>query len=244
MSAIPNPHSEFFREPNLLVPGGKPVGMVKIDWMHSLADRIQFCSLFAPQRTDLVTDDVLLRNLNGTFPANYYQQTAVNNTYISGGKVILFEDEMTWVGRLVPEYATASTPGKTIMLLETATDEVCMFWYNAASDDYKALMKIAGSDKTVELTVNDSFENQDITLALRYNGSVLSMWKDGVEVAQNLGLSGNILNPTQVLSHGANRTGTNPYAGKLFHSYLWNRALSDRETVDVYKDPYQFLIPA
>ena len=34
MSIIVNPYSELLREPNLLIPGRKPIGKVKIDWSH------------------------------------------------------------------------------------------------------------------------------------------------------------------------------------------------------------------
>ena len=37
MALIPNPNSELLREPNLLIPGKKPIGPVKIDWGHPLA---------------------------------------------------------------------------------------------------------------------------------------------------------------------------------------------------------------
>jgi len=41
MAAIPNPYAELFREPNLLIPGKKPVGSVKIDWENRFASGLR-----------------------------------------------------------------------------------------------------------------------------------------------------------------------------------------------------------
>jgi len=42
MAQIPNPNSELLREPNLLIPGKKPVGAVKLDRNHRYAPNL-FC---------------------------------------------------------------------------------------------------------------------------------------------------------------------------------------------------------
>ncbi|RMH12113.1 MAG: hypothetical protein D6698_15575, partial [Gammaproteobacteria bacterium] len=42
MPALVNPRSVLLREPNLLVPGRKPVGPVRIDWEHPLAEGLVF----------------------------------------------------------------------------------------------------------------------------------------------------------------------------------------------------------
>jgi len=55
MAKIPNPQSELLREPNLLIPGKKPVGSVKIDWSHPLAKG--WSAFFCPlphNKSDLV----------------------------------------------------------------------------------------------------------------------------------------------------------------------------------------------
>ena len=43
---IPNPNSELIREPNLLVPGRKPVGAVKVDWSNPATEEMRLCYLF------------------------------------------------------------------------------------------------------------------------------------------------------------------------------------------------------
>jgi len=50
MAIVVNPQSELIREPNLLVPGKKPIGPVKIDWSHPLAKGLVAAYLWDSRR--------------------------------------------------------------------------------------------------------------------------------------------------------------------------------------------------
>ena len=59
MAIVINPASEFLREPNLLVPGKKPLGSVKVDFSNSLSKSVLavwLVSALGPIR-DIVSGD-------------------------------------------------------------------------------------------------------------------------------------------------------------------------------------------
>lgn len=247
---IPDPRWE---EPNLLIPGRKPVGPVTIDWSHPLANGLTVCILFqSPEPRNLVDGAALTKSGGAYFTPDgqYFDEVddyyTLSNVKISGTHTLIthpnFADNTGSFFQYLFSWGTVATPDTiNIYLAESSYGpEPHEFYYNTGAssaniDNYWPTMS------NLPLGVTH--------LAGRFPAST-KMWVDGVEKTL---LNGG--NPWSSPTATATRTlyigGRNDlnvdrfFGGTLRYLYIYGaRLLSPVEVVSLQRDPYQFLIPA
>jgi len=101
-----NPQSEMLREPNLLIPGRKPVGNVEIDWSNSLTRGLVGYWLLNESGGKIARD--LTKHYDGTMSAG--MDPSADRIVDSGNRVIDFDGTGDWIDfptnftTLVPTY--------------------------------------------------------------------------------------------------------------------------------------------
>ena len=245
----------MLREPNLLVPRKKPVGPVKIDWSHSLANGLKFCVAPTTSAFELteynppvVSGDMFIGVgegglcYTGSNSANSdyysYQANGLRHDYVDLSifsvmkSTASFENYSTIVSR---NYDGSTVPF-VFNLKENVTSIGGFSWYNGGWDNLRstAWEALAGDSKIH-------------SLAGTYKASPKSrkLYIDGVfdtsDVPSIALPTGNTL-PIDVGNYIF--AGDNRFYGDIYCVYIFNRNLSSSEVASLSADPYQFLIPA
>jgi len=243
MAQIPNPYSEFLREPNLLIPGRKPVGPVKID----------------PNYTQ-----PLYLNIPGVNPGRVSDNSGWDSDIVVNvgeyGIRVLTPNNNTWGAGLNINSgdAIASTSGSyTFEYLVRFTSE------SAATDYFLDVLtgRLIIGARNQFFTINDggwrtssiSKENNKLTHIFYVLDGANSIWnlyvnKDWVyseeeSVAEYT--SKNIGGTTRLFSRyfysGAGQSLQN---ASLYMCAIYESMMPKAEIKSRLADPYQFLIPA
>ena len=230
---IANPRSELLREPNLLVPGKKPVGPVKIDWNHPLARGL--------------IEYILATNIG--------MVKVINPSVASAGDVEIRQGTPTWN----PNTTTLITLNEPVNISGGRNFSLMQCWVNV-QDNWKdnGCLRRADHDsnhfgQTVRNGTNLYYKNMDVSVSD-------SPYVEGeayvcVSTADYNNLSNAIgrfyTNGAFVLEIVSTR-GYTYELGLLDYddttatmaSAVWKRTLNDEEALSMTRDPYQFLIPA
>jgi len=243
MALIPNPNSEFLREPNLLIPGKKPVGSVKIDWGNPLAPR-DLCLLFRSSVEELVHGDVLTTG---------NQLNLISNQIQSGEQVTYFDGNnntpyytlphpvdhhvagdiwsITWRGW---KFASAHSNDGVFIGVQGTTNH--RLWMR---DDQFTIRAVAGN-----IGITTDWGNWTIpgwyTVVFTSSGCLL--YKDGVLFDSNE--TSNEIASVQLANVAAPNDTAYSMNGYLSAVYVNDFGLSSQQIADLHNDPYQFLIPA
>lgn len=232
-----HPQSEMLAEPNLLVPGKKPVGPVKPNRGHPLCPHIFFIcrSRDGSDLYDIVQNRHYAKDSSGIMePDCYYHPDKVGNVgpvpIPAGGK-----------GTMLCKH----------LALGSYSDDLCMLGYSssggcvqdcryskAGANNYRFYARISyGSD--LELTGSTAFSSQAQLSQWR---TYTAQWGDGtIRLFLDCADDGN----------GSVTLGTGAYnmlffEGEARYEYLawFTRILSKAELFSFITDPYQWLVPA
>jgi len=233
-----NARSELLREPNLLLPGKKPVGPVKIDWSHPLS-RDLHAAVVKYEPFDLVGNAL---SSTGTASPN------VENIIYNGTQVFLVKGN-----------------GDSTLLLDcTAVDNksftfVMRFAETAVSSPYVGIRSGDGNSILLWGTTGRYYDlrvgstnyvsgpgfSQNVThnYSVTSSASEVNLIADGDYIIDSgaAGGAGNL----GVLHIGRDSV----YSGggmdlNIEYLYVFNYAMTFNEISLIHNDPYQFLIPA
>ena len=243
----------MLREPNLLVPGKKPVGPVKIDWSHSLANGLNaYFILNSNQPQDLVTGQTGTLNSgasyapksNGmTLDIRYFQADSLSFPYHPNYNIAnldgftFLENVYQPTNRIANLYIFApsgSSPTVDGTNLQQILSTKYMRW------QYKEGTTTKYVQSTVPIWPTDI--NIDVFYGLRWiNGTGYKYWVNNVTDIP--------ITTDQIGSFDTSepfRIGNISSTFECGHYWLglWKRSLTDAEVLSIKSDPYQFLIPA
>ena len=257
----------MLREPNLLIPGRKPVGSVKIDWRHPSSGGL--VAYIMPRSKDGLGKFPNYANhsipgvAEGTAPTSNPFRTAIEGESIechpSGGtfgvdyitvdgSVIGNSDDCTMISVTRPNTFTSPNEGNIYRgvgndsLRSTITSTNFYFSYVDSSplaghDTNLTLPSIALGDYIPVAGRKDSNVVQGFALV---NNSFLSSATAGGTGSGTMrdDGSGNKIR----LNGGSNINNTGHI--NVIVSMVFRRALSDSEIESLLRDPYQFIVPA
>jgi len=248
---IPDPRWE---EPNLLIPGKKPVGPVKIDWTHALGKGLAFGQLYGAGEPELVTGEHL-GSLAGTASL--------------GGDSVVVEGGNGWINLGSPEGLKTSnssswTFGIVFLCTSSSFSTLIGRSVSTAGNRYLRIAPFVSATQTqwlqgagvwgdrrfaVNPEVNEiqvgCFSSEykmgvlDKTRALYSNGEYVELIADFADWASQPEP------PSGEWQLGTEESGgVGAFRGKLYALFKWERALTKSEMEYFVRNPYQFLIPA
>jgi len=259
----------LLREPNLWVPDKKPVGPVKVDWDNPITAGLVVCVL--PRSSDRYltytnyADPGNPATVGGTAPT--IDPIGVGN----GGEYVLCHPQggINGVDSLYckQKEAVANTDDMTGIeikrLLTTSPGNTSGIWRGVGGDSFRI-----ASTSTTNLRVSyidnvPTQYNADLTINTLTSTNKIHFWggrKKGNAV-HAYALDDSVFKKStgiiflgtstfrddgavnQISFVGDTNTAWTLH-GWIYASFVWKRALSDSEIESVFRDPYQFLIPA
>lgn len=256
---IVNPRSELLREPNLLLPGKKPLGPIKIDPTHPLVPDIEaaWIQVVGNQLRDLtgkyVTPDINLStpngnhlSFNGGTDGCGYDERPIGN----GDRTLMVKFRAESASDMMPLLAmrVAADPYALVSLQ-------CNGYINASGNVTPAAgeisafcnptpIAIARSDATI---VDGGWHT---VIAVFEEGSAIRLFSDGQNVTDSTAQvyqDANSYNANQHTELGGMAdlsSAGNALNGDIEMALLLTTAITDEQAILLSKDPYQFLIPA
>lgn len=246
------PNTKAIREPNLLVPGTKPVGPVKVDWSHQL---IKGCVGYWP-----LWDGSRARDMAGS-----------NHSLSVGGSVVFTPEGAEFPGPngggyidvgLQSWYSLEGT--MSIWAKSKQTDDASVnviiftrnesginngdlgFYYSTNTNKNRGFVSEAAEVDTYGEADASYMSLAWQHLLMVWDTTEAVLYVDGVEQSSQGGPGATLTgSATQPLLIGSFKK-TAPYSwyGTLKEAMLYERRLSPAEIKQLYSDPYQFLIPA
>lgn len=258
--SIPNVRSEFLREPNLLIPGKKPVGLVKINWTHSFS---KDCSAFfcpTPQnRSDLVSGnqpDVWAGAGWEAIQQEFGWRTSADGHYMQypyvPGYSLNGDFTLLWRGYIYGEV------GGSMGFLSNRVDATATgVWYlsssgSAGSDE--AFFVLRNTDFTEVLKTDNSWpsvhpELYTLVVTQKNSGASWKMYNQyGFELYTETDTETtqfpftSLENP--LIINELSAAGTSSIDAIFMCGGIFQRAFSDDEVMSLINDPYQLLISA
>jgi hypothetical protein len=249
----------MLREPRLLVPGRQPQSVMKIDWTHPLARGL--CVFVLPKQGDLVTG--LRPSYGGTaslkpksnalsfqsennnndlayfpFPASapLYTITSAHTT------MLWFEhtSSANYANFLSVPYAAGiwAYPYNSLVLYKN-TNASNVWQYQIGNITAYPLVASSAAVSTANRCV----------IAGHSGPNTAAMYVDGANVSTTVSNGNWIVNwntkqPLCLLASSDSYSVNAGVTGNAFCAAVWNRQLSAIEAAEMYRNPYQFLIPA
>jgi len=260
MAQIPNPYSEFLREPNLLIPGKKPVGAVKIDWGHPYTKGLDVGVLFTANAENpkflvdntsgfswAVADSTAIRARSGGLAVSSASANRLENTTDTFSSLGWY----TQASYLV--VMGGNETGLDIGLFGVAfPDSECQVWLDTVGGGAGNLSPKMYCGSSVEgSVVATADELFHLTIALSIYQTSGAARNGDMWISGESHLSGASLGSSDYSTKKPAIMTTSGKAGLLSShlswchcAFVWNRRLSPGELRDLSIDPYQFLIPA
>lgn len=258
MALIYNPNSEFLREPNLLMPGKKPVGAVKINWEHTLTGGLEDYWIFDGRQGDIVKNlglddgaDLSIVGSDWQFMAERLY-TDVGNVHPAGGGNMSLQPghggitHLPYVGYYPGSFKSYGNVYTVIEFVSTGNGDANVSGPGGASHTTGYFLNgkyhaAGGSFKIFTYTTNTGWGRYE-TVAVSRNGTSGSLYRDGILLDTVNGFTEGA--EYQCYQHGLNQAES--WMTRQGQSYcgIWKRELSADEIASVTSDPYQFLIPA
>jgi hypothetical protein len=235
--------------PELLYPGRKPVGDVRIDWEHPLARGLRV--LYLPQGASSIPD------VTGNLPPfqSPDSDTRAGPNGLATGFSTAYETE-SHIG-VVEDYKFPFTIAMRVRMDASSNDTSEMCGYDGGDDEHAYFEMVAwqisfdyvGSWTSAKITLTRALAiGEDYLLIFRsFSGTdhrltaheYTTGWQD--EDVNNTDLG------AKSLSEGISNFGfahQSPVVGRRVSAvYVWKEALSDVLVASLIKDPYQFLKP-
>ena len=240
---IPDPRWE---EPNLLIPGKKPIGPVVVDWSHPITRALSVC---------LVPMGGICSNL-----ADASQQSVVTEGTQSGPKIVFNGSQYA----VVPVDHIAAGTDRTLMFFSDFQEAGADAWAgvftmpnNSGAGNWfgcfqrtssSSALTVYADNQTFNVGTFSDYPAGTVKTAI-YTDSTrrVSTYADTDTIADNVakGTGGrNAISPDPTLHLNASRGGGARGVQDFYAAFVWARALRDAERFSMTRNPYQFLIPA
>ena len=240
----------MLREPNLLIPGKKPVGPVKIDWSHPLTNKLKHAFILSHLTgyRDLVSGILPTTNVATTID----NKGAFHNTgYLNYPTPDWINSGVTNATFFYRSNGSNLTSGRSGFGFHAYGATGSRFGVVIYQDDIYFSADIAGTLKSVIVSTGwPLYVTTD--LAARYDGTLSTAseryvgYINGAEYT-----SGDAFPASMETNYSRLYLGAYGYGSVAYYNintseigYIWNRTLSTAELESIRFDPYQFLIPA
>jgi len=252
MAIIWNPQSELLREPNLLVPGKKPVGSVRPDWSSSL---LRECIILQDlngsvhnyahgEQPTVIGAGVYGAGPNGTFLELHYDDEVIDYTFDVDDNFSTTEFTAAIIRRRTD--LTEEHKGTMFGCADAGTGARFQS-HNAWAGTGVVYFDFGGSTGSNRVQFNHTENTNYEKWTYRAGPMGLSIWLDGVEMVSNavaasrdaFGLA-NTFQVNDQLEGPQNEA----YDAEYYMVLVCNRAWTDAEIVDWASDPYQVFVPA
>jgi len=230
----------LLREPNLWVPGKKPVGPVKIDWEHPITANLAGIYLLnSPAIHNLVTGAVT------TMPAT--------EGVIVRGNAYFERATGAADGHFIDLYSDSIMPAGTIMLNNFGPSATTGWIFAEIGEASEWSVNTNIPNNRFQSAINGSiWYDQPSHTELTNDNSILSWsWDVDANTERHISTTArttrsvSISQPTNAqIKIGARFNYDDLQAGTLYYMYFWNRFITDAEETAIRNDPYQILMPA
>jgi len=243
MPNIPNPYSELLREPNLLIPGKKPVGAVKVDWTNPITNGLKGCYLLnstavANLANGLVTNMPTSEGVIERDETNFAVGSSTGHVTDLDSDTFFPTATMMTSGHVTPGstevWATlieAGIDGSAFKIPLRININALYLYINGTSNPYILFSQTMIDDNPRVISYSWDSDSDDWRI----------ITSNGVNT-RNFAFSAPASN--YPLKLGARVTWNDLNAEYLTYFYAWNRVITVKEEAEVRRDPYQFLIPA
>jgi len=249
MPILPNPQSELLREPNLLIPGKKPVGAVKIDWEHPLTNGMFCCLLFNQENPYNYARGRFESQTKTT--ANFGVGADINGQYLhleDGDRLHIGTENFTGSTHtlaFIRKRTDASGSTVPTWALDTNTAAQTFRCYNPYSNgtvyfDYGG----TGSGHRISFSLGDNLNYEKWVFRAGPRG--LAIWVDGVRRAEYTAAAASRTATTAInfFPYDTQNTGGVVFPLDYYQFLICESEWSDSQIISWSADPYQFLIPA
>ena len=258
ITLLVNSGSELIREPNLLIPGKKPLGQVVRNRRHPLSWKLSYFDICRANSQDLVSGNLAVDSGVVNDPSPEGQDMKLTN----------FADYQLHNHAMSLEHLTVSakleiTGHETWGILvcvphkndATWTDPffAFAFHHHNTTTNGRFTFYVSGASAVGAATTGGGYYLTDgkvHSYTVTRRGNTVRFYRDGSFYEETTTGGGSTEGPID-LSYGAPvHYGTRQYlndgervTGSYKNVAIWNRVLSDTEIYDYDRDPYQFLVP-
>ena len=242
----------YLREPNLWVPGKKPIGPVKIDWEHPYTKGLVAAYIFQVKDGNNAIDLVKgsITKLHSSTPmaiegVNFTSPT--NVTDLPAPLEIAGNDKFTFMFR------ARSTTGvaKSVRVLFSYRDGtstsgvfICYPWDSASGPGirvfYDGVTKLDENLGAVHFNTNPN----TFSVVGRIGSDALTGYvNNNKTIAGEIGVAALTSTPTALSIGGWNGTTQLTTDVYLHHLYVFDHNVEEAQIRDMHRDPYQILTP-
>lgn len=248
MALYPNPQSELMREPNLLIPGKKPVGNVKIDSSNPLARGCSLLHLY-----NYTAFDISGFGNDGTLASGTTFVTADNAVCLDcdgpgSGDVIAIPPVPTLCGGSLTSFSWTFR-----VKADTVTTRAGI-WQNGLSTGVDGFLIWLEGTTEVRFTVSNwsaSYASASLTatnwnwITGTYNilTGKINLYVNGEVGTEATNLTESTYSGSFLMA-GFYPLFERELDGQISCSMFHARELSSGDVLELHRDPYQFLIPA
>lgn len=248
VQSYPNPQSVLLREPRLLVPRLKPLGPVRVNYVHPLTRKLLSFHLLtstlnlANGRLGSFLGNAYIRGQDGLILDGTGDQLIIDSTTRSAWT--LGTSDFTIIVSFVWQTPTSSFPA-LVSNGDTGTGE-WMFrnvsgneinFYGVTNAINAAATHVPSAGTRYVYTADR--RGSTVTVNARNERGVIAA--TGSDTTASFNMSGS---DSYAGIGGAANTSTRWFKGSIDYVGVWGRALLEDEVRNVIDDPYQFLVPA
>ena len=236
----------YLREPNLWVPGKKPIGPVKVDWGHNLSDGMIICNTFQSSLDHNLAGRTPSTNVNGgTFGTDRYGKhlrlTRSADQYIKYGIDPLTTSTNTFA--IIRRRIDATSLESVTFALDTGDNinrcQVHLPW--AGGIVYFDYGGTVGGTTRASFTHN---QNENYEMWVFRAGSLgMSIWLNGVKKASHATVAARTISSSYEFQLNYQDASMRGMEQRFYLFIASNSEWSDAQVMEWFKDPYQFLIP-
>jgi len=257
---IANPNSVLLREPGLLVPGRKPTGPVRIDWAHPLTRGLAVCTVFQDRFPKELTTGLVVNLRNEIHQVQNRlvgDDTTDNVAYFQAPLLYGSANVSTvWSGQIDTWGTNTALWGIPYSNSAWVSPYLAFgFARDSTNDRMKAFYARSGGGFSQEFSntgyiITATPVTYGLTMRPGSGGSA-RFFLDGdfhsvdSSLASTAAIDWGGNNDLCVCGSDryGNNSGSESIQGYCEYLYIYNRLLSDWEHAELYRDPYQFLVP-
>ena len=257
----------LLREPNLWVPGKKPVGNVKIDHSHPMAkDLLTFQIPSEKYNRELVSNKQSVLHTNGSYGVDatdpYLESTSdtTGGSYTSFDKPVIPDVGYAFTVLVFCQISSLAQYGEIVSFPwkeTTWTDPYSNF--NLSRDNELDILRVQGIDFKDQISPSSTFSYVSTSPIMigctcasgtstpewyRYEKGEPPIIHGAARQALGTRFWDTFDTGIGLLQRNVPAYQGEGGTGKIWWSAFWFRKLSTTEVESMYNDPYQFLIPA
>jgi hypothetical protein len=233
------------REPNLLIPGKKPVGPVQIDWSNDMTSKLLVCLPFTETSSHSTYDLAQNKILTFTGTEGISGQDRVFNgtdTYLTvcepsllyGTDITIFLVSKNANLNDNSVFGSAANTNTSVDRINVHLPYSGRVFWDYGTLDSSDRVSVANTISTTEFS----------TWAFTATSNFMGIWKDSALLTSSAASIGRFNSSSNPLILGAFIHTNIYYPGTIKAFYIFKRRLLDAEIVSLTADPYQFLVPA